>query len=242
MPSQAPHTISQRIAAWGVHAFTLSGLMFACLATLSLIDREITWMWLWLGIAMIIDAIDGTFARKARVQEVITWFDGGIVDIAIDYLTWTFIPAVFMYLFLPLGPKPLAMALMILIVVSSMFCYANKQWKSSDYYFVGFPAAWNIVAVILYILQTGWAFNASVTIVLAILTLVPTHYTHPFRVKKLMPYNIAAISIWIASVAALVAMYPKAPTWLLALFWISGGWFMLTGMLRTIFGQDPQEN
>ncbi|WP_124053830.1 CDP-alcohol phosphatidyltransferase family protein [Arcanobacterium ihumii] len=240
MPDQAPSTSFQRLIAWGVHSFTLSGLVFACLATLSLIDREIEWMWFWLGIAMVIDALDGTLARKARVKEFVDWFDGGIVDIAIDYLTWTFIPAVFMYLYLPLGPKPLAMALMILIVVSSMFCYANKQWKSTDFYFVGFPAAWNIVAVIFYVLETGWLFNASVTIILAILTLVPTHYTHPFRVKKLMAFNITAITIWIMSVATMVAIYPQKPVWLLVLFWASGAWFMLTGILRTILGQDPR--
>ena len=141
-----------RLLAWGVHALTMSGLVFASLAMLSVIHNEIRWMWLWLALAMIVDGVDGTCARRARVKEVIPWFDGGVLDILIDYLTWTFIPALFMYLRLPLGPKPVAGALMILVLVSSTFCYANEGEKSTDNYFVGFPAAWNIVAVMMWVL------------------------------------------------------------------------------------------
>lgn len=235
------HFTREQLIAWSVHAFTLSGLVFACLATLSMMDGDVKWMWLWLGVAMIIDAVDGTFARRARVKEVLPWFDGGIVDIAVDYLTWTFLPAVFMYLYLPLGPKPLAMAMMVLVVVSSMFCYANENWKSTDYYFVGFPAAWNIVAVILYILQTGATANVLITVVLAVLTLVPTYYTHPFRVKKMMALNIATITVWIASVAVLVAIYPAGPLWVWIAFWVSGLWFMITGAIRTVRGKVDRE-
>ena len=231
-------TSRQRLFAWGVHAFTLSGLACATLATLALMDRNIKAMWLWLGIALIVDAVDGTLARKARVKEVIPWFDGGIVDIVVDYLTWTFIPAAFMYTMLPLGPRPVALALIVLVLVSSMFCYANEEWKSTDYYFVGFPAAWNIVAVIMYILGTGAVLNIVATVVLAVLTLTPTYYTHPFRVRRMMAVNIAAISVWIASVAYLVAVAPARPAWALAAFWVTGGWFLLTCAWRTVTGAD----
>lgn len=233
MPSAKHH-----LAAWLVHAFTLSGLAWATLATLALVEGDYRMMWLWLGTALIVDALDGTLARAARVKEVIPWFDGGIVDIAVDYLTWTFIPALFMFLALPLGPKPLASVLLIVILISSMFCYANEHWKSSDFYFVGFPAAWNVAAVIMYVLKTSAAVNVIAIAILAILTLTPTYYTHPFRVRKLMALNIAAISVWIASTAALVVILPERPVWLLVAFWISGGWFIVTCAWRTIVGAD----
>ena len=144
----------------------MSGLVFASLAMLSVIHDEIRWMWLWLALAMIVDGVDGTCARRARVKEVIPWFDGGVLDILIDYLTWTFIPALFIYLRLPMGPKPVAGALMILVLVSSTFCYANEGEKSTDNYFVGFPAAWNIVAVMMWVLALpGW-LNIALTILL----------------------------------------------------------------------------
>lgn len=241
MPTAPQSTATQRTAAWFVHAFTLSGLAWATLATLALIEGDYTTMWLWLGVALVVDSVDGTMARKARVKEVLPWFDGGIVDIAVDYLTWTFIPALFMYLALPLGPKPLALALVILILVSSMFCYANQHWKSSDYYFVGFPAAWNIVAVFMYVIGTGAIFNVIAVLVLAVLTLTPTYYTHPFRVKRFMVVNIAAITLWLAATAYLVALAPDRPLWALIAFWVTGGWFALTCAWRTIAGTDRHQ-
>lgn len=241
MPTAPQSTATQRAVAWFVHAFTLSGLAWATLATLALIEGDYTAMWLWLGVALVVDSVDGTMARKARVKEVLPWFDGGIVDIAVDYLTWTFIPALFMYLALPLGPKPLALALVILILVSSMFCYANQHWKSSDYYFVGFPAAWNIVAVFMYVMGTGATFNVIAVLVLAVLTLTPTYYTHPFRVKRFMAVNIAAITLWLAATAYLVALAPERPLWALIAFWVTGGWFALTCAWRTIAGTDRHQ-
>ena len=77
----------------------MSGLVFACLAAVALVEGQIKLMWLWLGIAMIVDGVDGTCARKACVRQVIPWFDGSVLDNIIDYITWTFLPAVFMYLY-----------------------------------------------------------------------------------------------------------------------------------------------
>ena len=243
-----------RLCAWGVHAFTMSGLVFASLAVLSIVNDEIGWMWTWLAVALVVDGIDGTFARRARVKEVIPWFDGSVVDIVIDYLTWTFIPAVFMYLRVPMGPKPVASILLIVILVSSMFCYANEGEKSSDNYFVGFPAAWNIVAVMMWVLALpGW-LNIALTILLSVLTLVPTHYVHPARVTRFRAFNIAAVGVWLVGTVWLVAVHPDPPVGVLpnlptaiqpdrpiaALVMSVGGgvWLLVAGALRTARGVD----
>ncbi|WP_353065411.1 hypothetical protein [Arcanobacterium hippocoleae] len=146
-----------------------------------------------------------------------------------------------MYIALPMGSKPLAMIMMITIVVSSMFCYANKNWKSTDYYFVGFPAAWNIVAAILWVLQLGAVANIIVVIALAILTLVPTYYTHPFRVKKYMAINIAAVFGWIISIGVMITIFPNTSIFASIAFWITGGWFLATGIIRTIANRPDKE-
>lgn len=230
--------LSQRVAAWMVHLFTMTGVAFAALAALALIHGEIGMMWLWLFIAMIVDGVDGTFARKYRVREVLPWFDGGILDIIIDYLTWTFIPAIFMYTHLEMGHTYLAAVLTVLILASSTLCYANENWKSSDFYFYGFPAAWNIVALCLYVLQTSEVVNIITVVVCLILTVVPSYWTHPFRVRKFMVPNLISIAVWIAVAGALVAIYPSQPVWMLILFYVSGGWFMLTGAVRLFTGPD----
>ncbi|WP_390882638.1 CDP-alcohol phosphatidyltransferase family protein [Actinomyces massiliensis] len=229
-----------RLLAWAVHAFTMSGLVFATLAVLSMVNNEIGWMWVWLAIALVIDGIDGTFARGARVKEVIPWFDGSVVDIVIDYLTWTFIPALFMYRSVPMGPKPVASALLVVILVSAMFCYANEGEKSNDNYFVGFPAAWNIVAVMVWVLQTPAWLNIAATILMTILTLVPTHYVHPVRVKRFRALNVTAVGVWIAATAWLLVVHPVRPQVATVLSVGSGLWLVGVGVLRSVQGEAPQ--
>ena len=231
-----PAGIQRVIAAWAVHGLTMSGLVFACLAAVALVEGQIKLMWLWLGIAMIVDGVDGTCARKACVRQVIPWFDGSVLDNIIDYITWTFLPAVFMYLYLPFGPKWVAMLMAIVATVSSVFCYANDGEKSSDNYFVGFPAAWNIVAVTMYIIQSpAWA-NVVITLVLAVLTLVPLYFTHPMRVEKNRTSNIIVTVIWIVVTCFMVAVFPNIPMWANIIFWISSAWFLFTGFVRTYQG------
>ena len=143
-----------------------------------------------------------------------------------------------MYVALPMGPRPVAGLLMALILSSSMFCYANKQWKSTDYYFVGFPAAWNIVALMFYVLSTPAVFNIVVTLIFVVLTLVPTHYAHPARVKRFRTLNVGAVAVWFLATCWLVAIHPHRPLGLVAVVIVSGGWFLLAGLLRSIRGAE----
>lgn len=233
------YPLSRVLAAWGVHAFTMTGVVWACLATLAIMEQNYRMMWLWLGIALIVDGLDGSMARKAEVSKVIPWFYGSTLDIIVDYLTWTFIPVIFIYKQIPLGPQWVAGVLMVLIAASSMFCYCNQYEKSSDNYFVGFPAAWNIVAFYLWILEQPVWFNVGAILVLVIMTLVPTAYVHPFRVKKLMTVNILMTVVWFVSVISFVITSPEKYVWQWVLFAVGSAWYMLVGFWRTFISKDP---
>ena len=237
-PSSPSPSLGRTVAAWAVHALTISGLVWATLALQALLNDDIALMWLWFAIALIVDGVDGTLARKVGVREVIPWFDGAVVDNLVDYLTWTFLPALFMSMALPFGPAPVPLLMMVLIIISSVFCYANDGEKSNDNYFVGFPAAWNCVAIVMYVLQTSAWVNIAATIFLAIMTLVPLHYTHPARVKRFQIPNIISAAAWIVACAYMVVAYPVQPLWALILFWIGGGWFLIAGFIRTATGED----
>lgn len=234
--SGTPKTPARVAAAWAVHLFTLTGILWACLAIVAVFRGEITQMWLWLGIALVVDSVDGSLARKAEVKKYAPGFDGTVLDVVVDYLTWTFIPALFMYLYIPFGADGLAIAAFVLICTSSAFCYCNVSLKTSDNYFMGFPAAWNIVAVALWLLGTGAVFNVVITVVLAALTVAPLAFVHPFRVARLMPVNIIASLGWIAATALLVIQHPER-NWMVEIaWWACGGWLLLISGIRTVQG------
>lgn len=241
-PKAPASTPVQVAAAWSVHLLTLSGIAWACLAMIALLHGELVQMWLWLGIALVVDSVDGTLARKADVQAHTPGFDGTVLDIVVDYLTWTFIPALFMYLYLPFGADWWATTAFVLICVSSAFCYCNVSLKTPDNYFMGFPAAWNIVAVALWILGTGAVLNTVITLALAALTVAPLAFVHPFRVARLMPVNIIAALGWIATSAVLVSQHPEHHWMLLTGWWACGGWLLLISGIRTVQGLRPKRS
>lgn len=240
----ATFTRRQHVIAWAVHAFTLTGLVWATLAVVALLEGRPHWMWLWLGIALVVDGVDGNMARKHHIKEVVPWFNGAVVDNIVDYLTWTAIPAAFMVMYLPLGPRPLAISLVILVLVSSMFCYANEAAKSGDYYFVGFPAAWNIVAVLLWVWNAPMAVCIAAIFIFSAMTVVPLHYTHPFRVERGRVANIAATFIWIVSTGMLIASETTAASLsmtsihgLVAVNVAAGAWLIIGGVRRSLSGR-----
>lgn len=230
MPSRRTRVLT----AWAVHAFTLTGVIWATLALLALFDDQSKLMWLYLGIALVVDGVDGTLARKAEVRTHAPNFDGVILDSIIDYLTWTLIPALFLFREGLLGEGAVALVLLLLINVSSMFCYANTKMKTGDYYFLGFPAAWNVVALGLWLLGAGALFNAVIVVVLSLLTWAPIAFVHPLRVARFRAITLIATAVWIIASAALVAFYPTAEPRIVVVWLASGAWVILTGVIRTV--------
>lgn len=227
-------------AAWSVHAFTLTGVIWATLAILALLSDRPKLMWLFLGVALIVDGIDGTLARRADVRTHAPYFDGVILDSVVDYLTWTFIPALFMYRAGLLGDGILAIGLLLLINVTSMFCYANTKMKTDDYYFMGFPAAWNVVALALWLFNPGTLVTAILVVLFSILTWAPITFIHPFRVARFMIVNVVATLAWIVSSAVLVAAHPVADPLAAGVWTASGSWLILLGLVRTVTAKRTQ--
>ncbi len=217
-----------------MHALTLTGLVWASFAMVALSAGRPKEMFLFLGIAAVADAADGPLARKFKVKEHVPRFDGAVLDNIIDYLTWTFIPAYFLSVFGYLGPPPLAAVLLILILVSSTFCYANVSLKTEEWYFTGFPAAWNVVAVCFFLLHPPLWLNIVVIVYLSVITVAPVTFLHPFRVRRLRVLNVIAATLWLGSTVTLVALAPLMPVLVSIMWWVSGVWIILSGLLGGI--------
>nr|ADW77212.1 phosphatidylcholine synthase [Pseudomonas sp. 593(2011)] len=218
--------------AWSAHAVTSSGVILALLALLALVDNKPQACLLWLGVALLVDGLDGTLARKFDVKAVLPHFDGSTLDLVIDYLTYVFIPAIFIYRYVPLPVHTELLAVGV-ILVSSLFCFCNVNMKSKDNYFVGFPAAWNVVAVYFFVLDLHPWVSFVTVLVLAALTLTRMKFLHPFRVRQFMPLNIAVTFVWMLSSALLILQQPTDQPWLLGLWFAASAYFVGVCVWRT---------
>ena len=63
-----------RCAAFLIHLLTASGAAFALLALFAAHDRQWSGMFLWLGCALIADAIDGPLARRFKIGELLRFY------------------------------------------------------------------------------------------------------------------------------------------------------------------------
>ncbi|WP_172144242.1 MULTISPECIES: phosphatidylcholine synthase [Pseudomonas] len=224
---------ASKAKAWSVHAVTASGVILGLLALLAVLDGRPQVCLLWLGAALLVDGLDGTLARKFDVKGVLPHFDGSTLDLVIDYLTYVFIPAIFVYRFIPLPEYTLLLSLGV-ILLSSLFCFCNLNMKSKDNYFVGFPAAWNVVIVYLYLLDFAPWLSLVTILVLAGLTLTKMKFLHPFRVKQFMPLNIGVTLLWMAACALLIVQYPLNQAWLLLVWGLATAYFVGICLWRTV--------
>ena len=197
-----------KIAAWAVHGFTASGAVLGFLAIISIFNNDLVGAFLWLGLALLIDGLDGSLARKIGVTDKTPNIDGYALDLVIDYLNYVIIPALMIYWF-QFVPPGWEIYIPAGIVAVSLYTFANINMKTSDYYFSGWPAIWNILVLYFYILGTNLWINLIVIIILYILTFVPIKFVHPLRVKNLRNYTIFATVLWGASTLKLVTANPN---------------------------------
>jgi len=182
-------------AAWAVHAFTATGVMLGLFALLATFQGNQLNAFLWLGLALFVDGIDGSLARRFHVRELTPNFDGATLDNVVDYTTYTFIPALMVYQF-GMVPQYFGVIAASFIALTSLYCFANTNMKTSDYYFSGFPAIWNIVVLYLHILRTPEWINLGAIVICGVLTFVPWKYVHPLRVARFRLATIAVTVIW----------------------------------------------
>jgi len=224
------------LPAWAVHAFSASGAVLALLAVVAIFDHRWTEAMLWLFAALVVDGVDGSLARAARVKEMAPRVDGDVLDLVIDYLNYVFVPTLFI-LEAALLPDALALPLAALIQLSSLYVFARRDMKTDDNYFRGFPALWNIVALYLFAAQIGPANSALVIAALIVLTFAPIHFVHPFRVRDYGRWLPILATLWAAATLALLFHLPTGTrTILLGVSAVSAIVIVAMGLLRTARG------
>jgi len=220
-----------QIAAAGVHLFTALGAVCGLFAALAAFDADWVSMFVWLGVALMIDGIDGLFARLANVEERLPRFSGERLDLVVDYVTYVFVPTLAL---LRAGflDGPIGLLLAASILLSSLFHFSDLASKSDDYSFVGFPATWNIVAFYIFVFSTPAFVTYGIVGLCVVLTFVPLRWVHPFRVVRLRPLTIAATALWAAAAIAALWLGFPACGWIQAILLGSAAYLIGLALMR----------
>jgi phosphatidylcholine synthase len=161
-------------------------------------------MFAWLGVALVIDAVDGPLARRLDVARVQPNWSGDVLDLVVDFVTYVFVPAYAITasgLLLPLAAPLLGAG----IAVSGALYFADRRMKSEDNHFRGFPGLWNVAAFYLFLLHLPPALSSLGVAVLIVLTFAPFRVVHPIRVVRLRGLTLSLIAVW-----ALLAVFTLA--------------------------------
>ena len=220
-----------RIRAFTVHVFTATGAALALLALILATGGHWAGMFFCLGLALLVDGLDGPMARAFEVEKLLPRWSGNTLDLVVDFTTYVFVPA-FAIAASGLLPQVLAIPAGIVVVITGALYFADRDMKTDDNYFRGFPAVWNLAAFYLYLLEPPEWAAAIAIVVLAGLSFAPIKFLHPLRVQRWRTINIALLAAW--AVLALIAvvqdlspgLYVTLPLSLIAVY------FFLIGLLR----------
>ena len=127
-------SLPRRSLGWLVHAFTASG---ACVGVLSLLavyeGNHVRALWLMLA-AILIDSVDGMFARMVKIKDVVPEIDGALLDNIVDFVNYTIVPCFFL-LVTNMLPPYWRILCVITIVFASSYQFTQRDAKTADHFF-----------------------------------------------------------------------------------------------------------
>ncbi len=210
-----PEPRARILAAWGVHLYTALGLPLSLLGIQALSEGDAGRFLLLNILAVFIDSTDGTLARRLRVKELVP-FDGALLDNIVDFLTYTFLPAIALWQLRLLPPELAWLAALPVMASGYQFCQTGAKTEDA---FVGFPSYWNVLIIYLVVLQPPVALTVAILIVLSALVFWPIRYIYPSRTVLLRPLTLALCVLYGLAATAL-ALHPTA-SWAPGLAWAS---------------------
>lgn len=231
---------AKRVAGILVHLLTASGSICGLFALFFAARQDWPATFFWLGAAVVVDGIDGPLARRVGVATVLPRFSGVTLDETVDFLNYCIVPA-FVLVQSGIFRPWLALTMASLTVVTSLFHFADRQSKTGDGYFVGFPVIWNFVCFYFFVFGTGEAVATAVVVVFTALTFVPLKWVHPLRVCRWRALTLAVLACWsLAALAAIASGFPSGPV-IRGIFAATAVYMLLLGLARSFMGGEAVE-
>jgi phosphatidylcholine synthase len=202
-----------RIGPWLVHGYTAMGAVFAFVGAWAVVHGNDRIALGSMFVATVVDATDGALARRARVKDILPDVDGARIDDIVDYLTFVFLPMLLLEASAGLYAS-VALPVIAVVLLSSMYGFVAPDAKSSDHFFTGFPSYWNIVVLYLLLFHVSPGWNAIVLLVLSALVFVRIGYLYPSRTPTLRRLTLVLGSMWGVLIAAIIWAWPAPPAWM----------------------------
>lgn len=225
--------------ALGVHLLTASGAIFALLAMLAAVDGQWSLMFIWLVVAFFVDGIDGPLARRYDVKKNMPIYDGVLLDLIIDYLTYVFVPAIALFKHPDLLPGWAGWGSIMVIVFASALYFADTRMKTKDNSFSGFPGCWNMFVLVMFAIKPDYYVILALVAVLAVTMFVPVKFIHPTRTKRWRGVSLPMAMAWtgFAAWAAWVDFDPQS--WAHYGLLLTSAYLMFAGAAQqVIYGKD----
>lgn len=203
--------MNDTLKAYSVHLLTATGAVWSMLAMLAAVEGNWDMMFLWLVVALVVDGVDGPLARRYGVKTRAPLIDGVLLDLIIDYLTYVFIPA---YALFASGLLPgwTGWVAIIVITFASALYFADTRMKTKDNSFAGFPACWNMVALVIFALKPDFWVTLGLVVVLSITMFTRLKFIHPVRTARWRVVSLPMALGWtfFAGWAAWVDFHPHS--------------------------------
>lgn len=223
------HSFGQLLFAFAVHGYTAFGAVLGFLALAAAFRADFTTTFQMLAWAFVVDASDGTLARKARVKQVVPWIDGGLLDNIIDYLTYVVVPVAVLVQpgILPPGKAWLALS----VLLASSYGFTRTDAKGFvEHYFQGFPSYWNVLVFYYVVLGTGPWVNLAFLLFFVAMVFVPMRWLYPTRMEEGRTMAVGLGVVWAFLGFTLILQMPSpSPT----LAWLSlfyPAWYTLASL------------
>jgi phosphatidylcholine synthase len=217
------------ILAWLVHLYTALGALVGLFAILAIDAANFRLAFFFMAVAIAIDATDGTLARAARVKELLPWFDGTLLDNLVDYLNYVIVPCLALLRASLLPPQD-ALWLAALPVISSAYGFCQRDAKTADHFFLGFPSYWNIVVFYLYALRSPLWINAFLIIALSILIFVPLRFIYPSRAPRFRAQTNFFGALWGVIILYVIYRLPEPSPGVLSVSLIYPAYYTILSM------------
>lgn len=186
-----------------MHALTASGAVLGTLSLVAIFRGELERAGVLMLVALFVDSVDGSLARRMRVAERIPSIDGRRLDDVVDFLNYAVVPVVFMVWIGALHP-----ALSAAPVLASAYGFAQSDAKTDDDFFLGWPSYWNVVALYVWRLELEPGTAQALVLFLSGAVFVPLKYIYPSKLRVLRLASGLGAGAWMLAML-FVVLWPE---------------------------------